>query len=374
MELYIHFPFCRSKCRYCDFNSYAGVDAGTVFSYFSALKKEIRMASEQFGRAKVTSAYLGGGTPNLLDKEKIASVCEELRRDFDLTNLKEFTIECNPESMDEEKLETYRRCGIDRISIGVQSLDDRNLKSVGRIHDSKRAMESLRLARKFFDNVSCDVMIGLPYDDPELVRSELLTLAPQVEHMSVYQLTLEEGTPLAARVKEGRTLLPDDDEVAELMDEAIGILRGEGFERYEISNFAREGRRSVHNFGYWTREEYLGFGAGAASLVKTSDGISPLEKELRFSSPKDIHAYIGGVNCVDSFDAIPRMDFEVLGQKEIDYEEIMLGLRTADGVDKRKLQGRIPPVYMRFFKDMGDRLALNDEGMEKMNGVLTAIL
>ncbi len=374
MELYIHLPFCKAKCQYCDFNSYAGCDDATVFTYLAALNREIAFASKQYGEARIDTVYIGGGTPSMLDSKRITSLCRALNEHFDLSGVKEFSIEANPESITEEKLAAYSEAGINRISLGVQSLDDRNLKSVGRLHDSETAIEKIELAGRYFDNVSADVIIGLPYDSIELVKREISELAPRLKHMSVYQLTLEEGTPLKKRVDEGRVLLPDSDETADMTDAAVAALRERGLERYEVSNFARRGFESKHNMGYWTREEYIGLGAGSHSLLKTSDGSKPLAKEIRFANPKDLNAYIGGVNCVDSFDAIPRVEMSVLSEKDILNEQIMLGLRTSRGVDAKLTQGMIPKELERFFKREGDRIALTDRGIEVMNGILVRIL
>ncbi|MDE7373490.1 MAG: radical SAM family heme chaperone HemW, partial [Clostridia bacterium] len=251
MQIYIHVPFCKSKCQYCDFNSCAGADEGVVFSYLAALNREIRFAGETYNKAKIDTVYIGGGTPSMLDSNKITSMCRVLGESFDLSQVREFTIECNPESIDENKLLAYREAGINRISIGVQSLNDRNLKSVGRLHDSAHAIEKIKLASKYFDNVSCDIIVGLPYDTDETVREEIETLAPLVQHLSVYALTLEEGTPLAKRVEEGRVILPNDDEVADMLDIAESVLDKFGLKKYEVSNFARDGRESKHNMGYW---------------------------------------------------------------------------------------------------------------------------
>ncbi len=374
MEIYIHLPFCKSKCQYCDFNSYAACDGATIYSYLAALCREIKFAGEQYGGARIDTVYIGGGTPSMLEAKHISSICRVLKENFDLSGVEEFSIEANPESVAEDKLLAYREAGIDRISIGVQSLDDRNLRSMGRLHDKDTALEKLALADKYFQNVSSDLIIGLPYDNSQLIKSEIDELSGYVTHMSVYQLTLEEGTPLKKRADEGRVWLPSDDEVADLMDVAIDTLSADGFERYEVSNFAKGGKISKHNMGYWTREEYLGLGAGAHSLVKTSDGRTPLPAEIRFSHPRDLNAYIGGVNCVDAFDKIPRAEMSVLSKTDILNEQIMLGLRTANGVEEELLFGRIPPELDEFFARFDGRIALNKRGMEVMNGILVRIL
>lgn len=374
MEIYIHLPFCKSKCQYCDFNSYAACDDATVFSYMSSLVREIGYAGKKFDKAKVKTVYIGGGTPSMLDIKHIERVCRALQAAFDLSGVVEFSIECNPESIDREKLAAYRSFGIDRISIGVQSLNDDNLRSMGRLHDRKTALDKIALARRYFDNVSADIIIGLPYDTDCVVKEEVETLAPLVEHLSMYELSVEDGTPLAERVKNNCVWLPDDDEVAELFDVAVSAAASAGFERYEVSNFARDGKRSLHNFGYWTDEEYIGLGAGAHSYIKTSDGVNNLPNFIRFASPKDIHAYIAGINCVDCFDDVPRTDMCVLTADDSIYERIMLGLRTSDGVDEKLVKEDKMRGLEEFFVKSDGRIALNDRGMSVMNSVLTRIL
>lgn len=373
MQLYIHLPFCKCKCQYCDFNSYAGYDDATVFSYMSALTREIGFAAKRFDKASIDTVYIGGGTPSMLEIKNIARVCNALRDNFDIGNVKEYTIECNPESIEEDKLKAYKDFGINRISIGVQSLNDDNLRSMGRLHDSKTAIEKIELASRYFDNVSADLIIGLPYDTESVIANEIDKVAPLVSHISMYELSVEEGTPLAKRVSEGSVWLPDDDEVADLFDVAIDTASKHGLERYEVSNFARKGRYSKHNFGYWTREEYLGIGAGAHSYIRTSDGEKLLANEIRFASPKDVHAYIAGINCVDAYDAVPRTDMCVLSKDDCEKEKIMLGLRTVSGVDESLLEGKIPADCERFFVRKDGKIALTREGMAVMNSILIRI-
>ena len=374
MQLYIHLPFCKSKCQYCDFNSCANVDEGTVFSYLSALNTEIKLAAEVYGKADIDTVYIGGGTPSLLEPNKIQSICRVLASNFDLSEIREFTIECNPESIDENKLSVYKACGIDRISIGIQSLCDANLKSMGRLHNSKTAIEKLTLARKYYDNVSCDIIVGLPYDTVDIVKNEINTLAPLVRHISVYALTVEEDTPLAKRVEDGRVLLPDEDEVADFLTIAEDELNKHGLKKYEISNFSVEGKESRHNLGYWTDAEYIGIGAGAHSYIKTKDGTQPLNAGIRFAHPKDINAYIAGINCAGSFDNIPRAEMSVLSEKDIFNERIMLGLRTVRGVESELLAGRIPDELKCYFKEKNGYISLTKSGMAVMNSILVRIM
>ena len=215
------------------------------------------LAGKRFAKAKIDTVYIGGGTPSALDENKILSVFDALENSFDLSFVKEFSIECNPESITAEKLALYEKHGVNRISIGVQSLSDENLKVIGRLHDANTAIEKIKLAKGFFDNVSCDLIIGLPFDTIDGVREEVRTLCPLVEHISMYELSVEKGTRLERMIQNGKVTLPSDDDTQSLFDAAFDEAEKSGFKRYEVSNFAKNDKISLHNFGYWTREEYL---------------------------------------------------------------------------------------------------------------------
>ena len=374
MLLYIHFPFCRSKCSYCDFTSYAGCSDALVFSYLTALKREIEFAGRRFENAAVDTVYLGGGTPSLLSPKQIADLFGKIRGSFPCYAPVEVSAEVNPESASDEVLAAFADAGVNRISMGVQSFSDDNLRSVGRIHTADAARRAAERIARRFDNFSLDFILGLPYDTEELVRTELAEAACLAPHVSAYELTLEEGTPLAAAAEEGRVWLPSDDEVAEYLEIAADTLAAAGLERYEVSNFARRGFESRHNSGYWTREEYVGLGAGAHSLVRQAEDGSPLPAEIRFASPRDLNAYIGGVNCVDCFDDIPRVQMSVLTPAEIRAEEIMLGLRTREGVPENLLEGRDLSRVADFLARESGRVRLTRRGLAVMNSVLAEIL
>ena len=374
MLVYVHIPFCKSKCAYCDFNSVAGCNEATVFSYLTALNREIGFAAKRFPEARIETVYIGGGTPSSLKPERICALIDKLASSFSGFSPSEITVEVNPESTTEDALRSYRAAGVNRISMGVQSLDDDNLRSVGRLHDARTALDKLELAGHVFNNVSADLIIGLPYDTEESVRREVKTLAPLVKHLSVYELTLEEGTPLSERVERGTVWLPSDDETADFLNAAVDVCEENGLHRYEVSNFARDGFFSRHNHGYWTREEYIGLGAGAHSLVKTADGRRPAAAEIRFASPKDINAYIAGINCVQSFDDVPRTEMSVLTEKEIVSEYVMLGLRTTEGIPQELIADKDVERVKDFLTYKDGRVALNRRGFEVMNSVLSEII
>lgn len=374
MQLYLHIPFCKSKCAYCDFNSYACHDQAVILRYLTALNQEITLASKRFAYAKIDTVYIGGGTPSALDERQITSVFESLENAFDLSCVKEFSIECNPESITDEKLAVYKQHGVSRVSIGVQSLSDDNLKTIGRLHTAKVALDKIRLAKEYFDNVSCDLIVGLPFDTEDGIREEVQTLCPVVDHISMYELSVEKGTRLERMIQNGKIALPSDDDTQSLFDVAFDTAKQCGFERYEVSNFAKRGKISLHNFGYWTREEYLGLGAGAHSLVKTLDGKTLLENETRYANLSPLDDYINAVENVSDYKDIARESVEKLTQKDVTNEKIMLGLRTVKGVEKSLLHN-VPDRLSAFFEDADEsRVRLTRDGVAVMNSILVEIL
>lgn len=368
MQIYLHIPFCKSKCRYCDFNSYACREDEVIFRYLNALNREMELVHEARKNKQIDTVYVGGGTPSLIEGSLMWSVLNSLACIFDFDSVKELTIECNPESLNEEKLKLYKDVGVNRISLGVQSLRDDNLKVVGRLHTSDEAIRKLELAGKYFDNVSADLIIGLPYDDENSVKAEVEKLSTLVSHLSMYELSVEQGTPLDKLVKKGKIVLPDDDMTQNLFDIAFDTAKKCGFDRYEVSNFAKMGKISLHNFGYWTREEYFGFGAGAHSFEILEDG-----RQVRYSNFTSIEEYCSAIENAQRMSDIKRATFEVLSQKDIQNERIMLALRTTQGIEE-KYMPKIPDELECFFKKNNDRVSLSDRGMSVMNSILTKIL
>jgi oxygen-independent coproporphyrinogen-3 oxidase len=257
--LYVHIPFCAHKCGYCDFYSLAG-RPGLIHVYIEALLSEAAGCRGM----DFDTLYIGGGTPSLLGADLLKMLFGGLRKNFDLSHLVEATIECNPESTNADFLEAALSCGMNRLSIGVQSLDDRELKLAGRIHDSARAMAAVRQAFEVgFNNVSVDVIVGLPGQSLHSLEGTLDRLAEAgVSHISAYCLSIEEGTPFALHAPEG---IADGDGQALLFEGVAASLDRRGFVHYEISNFARPNRECLHNLNYWRGGEYLGLGPSAAS-------------------------------------------------------------------------------------------------------------
>ena len=309
--LYVHIPFCVRKCAYCDFYS-VPAQSWSIDSYVDAVLVEC----ETYEGMAFRTLFLGGGTPSLLGADNLARLVDGLRRKFDLSQLEETTIEGNPESATAEMLSAALGLGFDRVSLGVQSLADEELKAVGRIHTASQAVDAIGLAKKVgFRNISADLIVGLPGQTWGSLRRSLATLLPLgVSHLSVYCLSLEHGTPLAKSPPDN---LPSDDMQAELFEKARAFLGGKGFVHYEISNFAVEGCQCLHNLNYWRGGEDLGLGPAAASHI---DG-------QRFKNRADLDAYLRNPAGVVE-------EVEKLGAVEKAAEEAMLRLRLLEeGLD-----------------------------------------
>lgn len=373
MKLYVHIPFCKSKCLYCDFRSFPCSENKCISDYLNGLNREIALAGADYNDRKITSVYIGGGTPSLLSVEQFRSVFDTLKSSFNIPESAEFTVECNPESITREKLEFLRCAGANRISLGVQSLLDKNLKAIGRIHTSATALEKIKLVKEYFDNLSVDFIVGLPYDTFDVVKEEIESVSPMVDHVSVYMLQVEEGTPLKKMIDYGKMSVPDEDTQVDLFEHACRVLSEQGFERYEVSNFSKNGRQSNHNVGYWTREEYLGLGLNASGLIfDTKTGV-----QKRIKNTENLEKYL-----LDARNCATYLDFDreesLLSNDEIFEEKIMLGLRLNTGVDKSLLgQNRLNILLSKFGKyvaSKGDKVALTGEGMDIMNRILVEIL
>ena len=314
-EIYIHVPFCARKCAYCDFVSFVE-DDDTKKAYFDALKKEIIKKTESIGKIPVDSVFFGGGTPSLVDERLILSTMDTIRDEFLLEPDAEITMEMNPDSVKESKLKAYREAGINRVSLGLQSTDNDELKLLSRIHDYEtflRAYEAVRA--EGFNNVNIDLMSGLPGQDADKFKKTLeCVIALKPQHISAYSLIIEENTLFYDKYKDGMGL-PTEDTDREIYHMTGDVLKSAGFLRYEISNYALPGYECRHNIGYWTRKDYLGFGIAAASLYEN----------VRFSHTGNLKDYING-NYTQEKEVLSKLD---------QMEEFMfLGLRLIKGVSK----------------------------------------
>jgi len=331
LGLYVHIPFCKSKCDYCDFYSLAGYE-DRMDAYQAALIAQMKETAPQAKDYQVDTIYFGGGTPSYYGAKRLAELLKVIGKLFKIAKGAEITVECNPDSVNLKMLRTLRRAGVNRISMGMQSADDCELRDLNRPHTFAQVQEAVAAARKAkIRNLNLDLIFGLPGQTQERWAATLdaaIELAP--EHLSCYGLILEEGTPLARRVSCGLDL-PDDDTQADLYLYTVDRLREAGYNQYEISNFARSGLQSRHNLKYWMGHEYLGFGAAAHSDFGN----------CRYSFISDLDGYIRGINegtlLLAESDLIPK--------RERSSEYLMLRLRTSLGVEEWEYRRE---YYMNF--------------------------
>ena len=326
LALYVHIPFCESKCPYCDFNTYAGIEA-LMPSYVAALAREIEQWGGWLGRPTLASVFFGGGTPSYLPPDDLRRLMRAIRAAFDLPDDAEATAEANPGDCTPERLLAMRRAGFNRISIGVQSFDDAELAMLGRRHDAERAARAVRDARKAgFDNLSLDLMFGLPEQSVATwARSVEEAVRLQTDHLSAYALTLEPGTPLEADVRIGRTPEPDPDLAADMYLRAQTVLAAAGLQQYEISNWAAPGRESTHNLAYWRGLPYLGVGPGAHSYLY---GVGALDAfGVRFANVNPPRVYIKRVNAW----TLPSLSLEGRGRRATAGEGEPLSRHSREG-------------------------------------------
>lgn len=369
MEIYIHIPFCAKKCEYCDFLS--GPAGGKEQrAYVQALLKEIRAAEEGQGRS-VSSIFIGGGTPSLLKEDLLGSILNEIYKKFNLEPGAEISIEVNPGTVSSKKLEAYRRMGINRLSIGLQSTDDRELKTLGRLHNYAQFLETYQAAGNAgFDNINIDLMSALPDQTYEGWVANLRRIAElSPAHISAYSLIIEEGTPFAMR----ELNLPDEETEYRMYEDTAAILEEYGYEQYEISNYAKKGRRCRHNVGYWTRCDYLGLGLGAASLWG----------KKRFSNTADMEEYLRN----SAFPERIRLMEPVLSREDEMAEFMFLGLRMTEGVSEaafrqgfgvemREIYGEVLKKYtgMELLEEKDGRIFLTRKGIHVSNSVMSDFL
>jgi len=356
LELYVHIPFCLKKCAYCDFLSFS-CDEKTQLAYADALIREIEYYGPQMHDYFVTTIFVGGGTPTWLDENKMLEILDAIYTYFNVSSDAEITMECNPGTVTASKLEKYRRAGVNRLSIGLQSADDEELQILGRIHTFEKFVKTYELARNAgFANINVDLISGIPYQTAEKflhTLQKVVRLKPN--HISAYSLIIEKGTPFyeaykfdAVKQEAGMQteVLPTEDEVYRITKLTQQYLANAGYEQYEISNFAQPGFECEHNIGYWTRENYLGLGLGAASLVEN----------VRYSNTSDLDAYLEGELRVDEF-PVPR---------KAQMEEFMfLGLRMKCGVTRQQFQEEFGVPIEGIYRDALEHLKA--EGLLEMN-------
>ena len=367
---------------YCDFCS-AFETPETVSAYCNALKTEIRLMAKRYPFARVSTVFLGGGTPSLVPPLEMASVLDTLREAFDILPDAEFTSEANPGTLTGEWLDVTVKRGLNRLSLGVQAAQDHLLRGIGRIHTAEEAKEAVLLARSFgIQNLNLDAMFGLP---GQTERDYLATLETfqkwGADHISAYSLILEEGTPLYRLVNAGHVTLPDEDEVASMYEHGIDWLENAGYRRYEVSNFAKHGFECRHNIGYWQGEWYLGLGVAAHSMLPTDQ---PGAFCQRKGNAADVQAYI---HALQNGREAPVNEVDFVAPEEAMFETMMLGLRTTFGVSEQRFE-QLHGVSLRkryggqldsLVRDglgqwMNGRFFLTPRGMEIQNDVLMRLM
>ena len=368
LGIYIHIPFCIRKCNYCDFCSFSDTDGELMRVYVNELIRRIESFFVQYGKRYVNTVYFGGGTPTLMSAESFERIFCALRSSFEILDDCEITVECNPASIDENGLRRLRAIGINRLSIGLQSADDRELALLGRLHTFGDFCNTFSEARKAgFDNISIDLMYGIPEQTLKSFEETLKkTVALNPEHISAYGLKIEEGT--AFYRDRDKLVLPDDDVCAELYMLCCEYLSKKGYSRYEISNFAKAGRESRHNLKYWQLDDYVGFGVAAHSCF---DG-------ERFGNSRDIKGFLQGKDIL--------IERQRISDNDIVSEYVMLGLRLGKGIDTQEFFAlakkdfkEVYPMTDLYIKDgfmieQDGRIAFTTKGFLVSNTILSQML
>ena len=333
LGVYLHIPFCKRKCEYCDFISYCNKDS-LIESYVDALKKEINLQNIQ---SYIDTIYIGGGTPSYIESKYIKAIMKEIKKK-NIRKDAEITIEVNPGTVTEAKLKDYKECGINRLSIGLQSTKNELLKQIGRIHDYNKFLETYKLAREVgFENINVDLMIGLPNQkimDLKESLNKIIELQP--EHISVYSLIVEEGTPIAQKIQMGELTLPNENEERNMYWYVKNTLELSGYNHYEISNFSKRGYESHHNMSCWNQCQYFGFGVGAHSYRDIT----------RYSNITDINEYIKNIQKGNL--SKNRIIHEIQKESDTEKEYMLLGLRKIEGVKINDFKAKFVknPIYL----------------------------
>jgi len=374
LGLYIHIPFCARKCEYCDFLSWSAGEEERE-QYVEALLLEIESYRGFAKGYRVSTIFIGGGTPSVLLPKQMERILQKVYEVFELEKRPEITIEINPGTVNEEKLQCYKENGVNRLSMGLQSVNNEKLRLLGRIHTYQDFVGSYELARKVgFDNISLDLISSIPGQTLQDWKKELETATAQKpEHISVYQLIIEEGTPFYEKYAEHPELLPDEETSREIYLWTGKFLKEAGYEQYEISNYTKSGKESRHNLKYWERGDYLGLGLGAASMVRN----------IRMSNTKDMKTYLE--RCTQP--KTMREDVQFLEEPRQMEEFMFLGLRKTRGVSKKEFRrtfGReMDMVYEKalhkclengMLLEHKDRIFLSEEGTLLSNMVLSEFL
>ena len=365
--IYIHIPFCKQKCYYCDFISYSNKE-NRIPIYIQSLKKEIESCKKK--NHQVKTIYIGGGTPSIIDAKYIKEILELLNKKMKVLPNAEITIEMNPGTVTEEKLKIYKQIGINRLSIGLQTNNDLLLKKIGRIHTYQQFEESFFLARQMaFNNINMDIMIGLPSQTKEDIQSMIGVIEKlKPEHISIYSLILEEGTKLNTLVEEKKEMLPDEELERKMYWTLKKEVENRGYKHYEISNFAKKGYESRHNLDCWSQKEYLGFGVAAHSYYNN----------IRYSNIEDMEKYIQNIEKGKMKENQILQEIQTEEDKQKEY--MLLGLRKIEGISILEFTNQFKVNPICLFKDeltklekqelikiSKDTIRLTDRGIDLAN-------
>lgn len=352
LGIYVHIPFCKQKCYYCDFVSYSN-KCEQVENYINAIKKEI--SSYDFKKYNVTTIYIGGGTPSYIDSKQIKSILELIKAKLKKNKKKfediEITIEVNPGTVTEEKLQDYKEVGINRISIGLQTTNDTLLKQIGRIHTYQEFLNTYNLAKEIgFGNINVDLMLGLPNQTIENLKDSLNEVIKlNTNHISVYSLIIEEGTPIAKLLDDGKLELPDEEQERRMYWYVKNFLELNGYNHYEISNFAKRGKESKHNINCWNQEQYIGIGAAAHSYMNN----------VRYSNTSNLEEYIKNIKEGNIEKNRKIEEKQTLEEKRNEF--MMLGFRKIEGVDISKFKERFVENPIFLYREKLNKLV--EEGL-----------
>ena len=327
--VYIHWPFCAAKCPYCDFNSHVRHQPVDQERFAHAFETELKTMRDRSGPREVTSIFLGGGTPSLMKPETVGAVLEAVAKNWTVPAGIEVTLEANPSSVEAERFRGYRAAGVNRVSLGVQALNDKDLRFLGRLHNVEEALHAIGLAREIFPRLSFDLIYARPSQTPEAWRAELeQAIGYAVDHLSLYQLTIEEGTPFHALHAARKFTLPDNDHAADLYALTQEVTAAHGLPAYEISNHARPGAESRHNLTYWRYGEYVGVGPGAhGRFVENGRRTVTIAERMPETWANLVEAKGHGVT-----------DGEILTRTEEADEFLLMGLRLAEGIDLQRYE------------------------------------
>ena len=371
LGIYVHIPFCKQKCYYCDFISYANKEEKTK-EYVKCIQKEIEIESKKYSKDEyeITTIYFGGGTPSYISAIYIENIINVIKLNYNVKDNAEITIEINPGTVNEEKILIYEKIGINRVSIGLQSTNDKLLKQIGRIHTYEEFLNCYKLVSKSkINNINVDLMLALPnqtIEDLEESLQKVINLKPN--HISLYSLILEEGTKLEKMVSENIVKLPEEDMEREMYWKTKRILEKNGYNHYEISNFAKEGYKSKHNMNCWSQKEYLGFGVAAHSYVNRK----------RYCNTNNIEEYISNIKKgkIENNRTVCEIQNKIDEQKEF----MMLGLRKIEGLNIQEFKNKFVenPIYV-FHKELEklvnedlieidlDKIKLTNKGLDFAN-------